>query len=156
MRQVVRLEVVGIEARPLGAEGVIFRAKRVGGFRIGNDRADLLADHLGQDLVGSQVVTLITEDVEDGEQLTGLPRRLEAFPTHLLRGGHPADLCEFDGYPAARPPRGLAVAHPVGCERREALRRSRSVVGGDGEVRGALEHGEVRGLGCYQRDRLDP
>ena len=52
VRQVEGLVVVGVEARSLGAERVVGRAQRLGGLRVVDDRADLVADELGDGLVG--------------------------------------------------------------------------------------------------------
>ena len=55
VRQVVGLVVVGVEARALGAERVVRRAQRLGGLGVLHDRADLVADELGQRVVGGLV-----------------------------------------------------------------------------------------------------
>ena len=85
VRQIVGLEVAGVEARPLGTEVVVLRAERLGGRGIFHDRADLLADHLGHDVVGSRVHALVSEDVENAEQLALRPGRLEALPADPSR-----------------------------------------------------------------------
>ena len=106
VREVVGLEVAGVEARPLGTEVVVLRAERLGGLGILHDRADLLADHLGHDVVGSRVHALVGEDAEDAEQLALLPGRLEASPADLLAGGDAEDVGQLTRYPPPGPPGG--------------------------------------------------
>jgi hypothetical protein len=107
VRHVVGLEVAGIEAGPLGPEVVALRGERLGGLGILHDRADLLADHLGHDVVGSRVHGLVSEDVEDAEQLAQLPGRLEALPADRLAGGDAENIGRLHGNPS--PGRSLVV-----------------------------------------------
>ena len=51
VRQIVGLEVAGIDAQPLAAEDVV-RAQQVGGRRILDDAADLVAREFGDGVVG--------------------------------------------------------------------------------------------------------
>ena len=72
MGQVVGGVVVGVQARPLGAERVVGRAQHLGRLGIVDDLADLAADVLGNDLVGVAVGEHVGERAEDREQLAGL------------------------------------------------------------------------------------
>ena len=63
--QVERLVVAGVEARPLGAERVVLRAQRLGRLGVLDDRADLVAQDLGDDVVGRLVRDLVGEHAED-------------------------------------------------------------------------------------------
>ena len=101
VRQVVGLEVAGIQARPLGTEVVVLRAERLGGPGILHGRADLLADHLGHDVVRRRVHALVGEDVENAEQFALLPGRLEALPPDRLAGGEAEDVGRLDGNPSS-------------------------------------------------------
>ena len=92
VRQVEGGVVVGVEARPLGAERVVGRAQRLGRLGVVDDRADLVSDELGDDVVGRPVDQHVGEHADDREQLAGLPRRLEARPPLLLRQLQRAEL----------------------------------------------------------------
>ena len=156
MGQVVGLEVVRVEARPFGAEGVVLRAQGLGRPRVDDRRSDLLPEHLCDDLVGGRVEHLVVEHTKDGKQLAGLPRRFEPLASDVIRGRDAADLRDLPGHTAARPSGRLPVLRAAGGEPVETLRRGRPVVGRYREVGGALKHGELGGLGRDQRDRLDP
>jgi hypothetical protein len=155
VRQVVGLEVAGIEARPLGTEVMVLRAERLGRSGILHGRADLLADHLGHDVVRRRVHALVGEDVENAEQLALLPGRLEALPADRLAGGDAEDVGRLERHPSAGPPGGMAVRVPVLVQLLQPVGRGRAVVRRDGEVRGALEDRELAGLAGDERDGLD-
>ena len=155
VRQVVGLEVAGIEARPLGTEVVVLRAERLGGLGILHDRADLLADHLGHDVVGRRVHALVGEDVENAEQLALRPGRLEALPADRLAGADAEDVGRLERNPSPGPPGGMPVPVAVLAQLLQPVGRGGAVVRRDGEVRGALEDRELAGLAGDERDGLD-
>ena len=155
MRHVVGLEVAGIEAWPLGPEVVALRGEHLGRFGILHGRADLLADHLGHDVVGSRVHGLVSEDVEDAEQLAQLPGRLEALPADRLAGGDAENISRLHGNPSPGPPGGTPVPVAVLAQLLQPVGRGGAVVRRDREVRGALEDSELAGLAGDQRDGLD-
>ena len=155
VRQIVGLEVAGIEARPLGTEVMVLRAERLGSFGIFHGRADLLADHLGHDVVRRWVHALVGEDVENAEQLALLPGRLEALPADRLAGGDAEDVGRLKRHPSAGPPGGMPVRVAALVQLLQPIGRGRTVVRGDGEVRGALEDRELAGLAGDERDGLD-
>ena len=118
--------------------------------------ADFLADQVGEQRVAVDVDALVGPELgQDVDEIAGGPRLLEALaalgiaqlPAHrrLLRIRHARQ----------RPARLLAVAGAVAFQQGEAIRRRRTVVGGQGKVRRALEHGQMRRLLGDQRDRLD-
>ena len=118
--------------------------------------ADFLADQVGEQRVAAEVDALVGPELgQDVDEIAGGPRLLEPLAAfgiaqlpahrHLLRIG---DACE-------RPARLLAVGGAVAFQHRAAVRRRSTIMGGQGEVRRALENGEMRGLLREQRDRLD-
>jgi hypothetical protein len=155
VRHVVGLEVAGIEAGPLGPEVVSLRGEHLGGLGILHDRADLLTDHLGHDVVGSRVHALVSEDVEDAEQLAQLPGRLEALPADRAAGGDAEDVGRLHGDSSEGPPGGMPVPVAVLIQLLQSLGRGGTVVRRDGEVRGALEDRELARLAGDERDGLD-
>ena len=155
VRQVEGGEVVRVETRPLGGERMVGRAERFGGLGIAHDRADLVPDEVGDDLVGRRVEQDVVEHADDPEQLAGGPCGFEMLAAFLVRQLQGAELDRVAGNAAARPLRPLAVRVAVGVERFERVGRDRTVVGRDREVRRSLEHGELSGLLGDDRDRLD-
>ena len=149
--------VVGIEAGTLGTERMVVRGQRFGRLRILDDVADLLADQVGEQRVATEVDALVGPELgQDVDEIAGGPGLLEPLapfgvaqlPAHcrLLRIGDARE----------RPARLLAVAGAVAFQQAAAVRRRSTIVGGQGEVRRALENGELRRLFREQRDRLDP
>jgi hypothetical protein len=152
--QVEGLVVAGVQAGPLGAEVVVGGAERVRGPRVAHDRPDALAQQVGQDVVGRGVDPLVGEHAADRGQAALGQGGVEALPA-LLGGQHRGGLGRrVAGHPDPRPLRPLPVAVAVRGELGDAVGRGRAVVGGDGEVRGALEDRQRGGLLGDQRDGL--
>ena len=148
--------VAGIEAGPLGTERVIVRAEGRGGLGILDRRADLLADQVGHQGIAVDIDTLVGPELrQDDDQIAGGPAGLEAFAALGIVQLPAERRSRRQGHAGHRPARLLAVGHAILLERGHALRRCRTVMRRQGEVRCALENGEVRGLGGDQRDRLD-
>ena len=135
---------------------MIVWAQRFSDLRILHDATDLFADQIGDDLVAVDVDALVGPELgQDVDEIAGSPCRFEPFaalgvaqlPAHhrLLRPWHAGH----------RPARLLAIGGAVAFERREAIGRRRAIVGGKGEIRRALEHGQLRGLLRNHRNRLD-
>ena len=74
MRQIVGVEVVGIDTEPLAAE-YILRAQQLRGRGILDDAADLLARELGDGVVGRLFEQQVAVGAEKGKP-AALPRRL--------------------------------------------------------------------------------
>ena len=66
MRQIVGLEIAGIDAEPLAAEYVV-RTQQFGGRRILDDAADLLAREVGDGVVGCLLEQQVAEGAEEGQ-----------------------------------------------------------------------------------------
>jgi hypothetical protein len=113
VREVISLEVTAVQAGPLGAEVVVPRAEGLGGRGVGHDRADLLPDQLGHDLVGRRVHPLVGEHAEDAEQLALLPGRLEALPADLLARRDAEDVGQLAGDASSGPPGVVPVGVAV-------------------------------------------
>ena len=87
MRQIVGLEIAGIDAEPLAAEHVV-RTQQLGGRRILDDAADLVAREVGDGVVGGLLEQEIAEGAEEG-QAAALPGFL-VQPLALVRRSPPA------------------------------------------------------------------
>ena len=84
--QVEGFVVVLVEARPLGAVGVSFRAERLGGGGGFDDGADLVAEELAERFVRFPVDEEVGVGGVERAQRAHLPERLVALLA-LLRGG---------------------------------------------------------------------
>ncbi len=155
IRSVERLEVVGVEARPLRTERVGRRAQRLGRVGIVDDRADLVADELGPQIVRGFRRAQVGELAAGCEQLALRPRLLESSEPLVVRHGEDALRRHRHRHTDARPTRGLVVGVPVGFERRPLLVGDRTVAGRHRVVGRPLEHRELIGLRRDVRDRLD-
>jgi hypothetical protein len=155
MGQVVRLEIVRIEAGTFGAERVVLGAERLGRLGVDHDRADLLAKPFRHGLVGRGVQHLVVEDAEDLDQLARLPSSFETLLAHLFGSGGPADVGDLARDTGPRVLGLLPIGGPIRRQRGQAFRRGWPVASRDREVRRALEDRELGGLGRDQRDRLD-
>ena len=152
---VVGLEVVGIEADPLGADEVVVRRECVGHRRIAHDRTDLGPHELGSGVIGAPV----------GEQVLVEPREAgaAAMPAGLISarafiicvvkgafGGQRDTGNAGRGHSRARP--HLAIA---GLELRHLVAAQRAVVGGQAVVGRALKHVQMRRLAGDLGDGLN-
>jgi hypothetical protein len=138
----------------LGAERVVTGAQRLGGLRVVDDPADLLADELGGGLVGGRVDDAVGVGGQHPDQVAAPGRLVLGAPLLGIdlqrrpRGRRHRDA-------EARLPRGPAVLRVAPLALGLRLRVQQGVVGRHAEVRGALEHCEVDRLVGDQRDRLD-
>ena len=147
MRQVVGLEVIGIDTEPLAAEYVL-RAQQFGGRGILDDAADLLPCEFGDGVVSRLFEQEVAIGAEKGKS-AALPRRLILLPA-LLRARLQRRLGierEIEtGRTCARLRTQFRIMRlgflQIFCRQRLVPRRHRP-------GRGALEHGELR---CLLRD----
>ena len=155
VRQVERGEVIGVEAWPLGAEGVVLGAQRLSRLGVVHDGTDLLADHLGHDVVGGGAHHDVVEHAQDLEQFAGGPGRIEALAAQFVGREQRAVLGGLAGNAAARPLGRLSVTVAVRFQRRPLLGEDRPVARRHREVRRPLVHRELGCLSGDERDRLD-
>ena len=156
VRAVIGGIIVGIETWPLGAERMIEGTQRRSRLGILHDVADLLADQFADQRIAVDIDALVGPELgQDIDEIASGPRLLEALaalgiaqlPTHrrLLRPRH---TCH-------RPAGLLAVRRAVAFQQRGAIRRRGAIVSGQGKVRRALKHRQMRRLLRDQRYRLD-
>ena len=155
VRKVEGLVVVGVDARPLGAVEVVLRAERFRRLGIAHDRADLAAQELAHGLIRLGVGADVGERPAEREEIAGLVRLLVLG--QALRRGHlqRPQRGHVSRDAGAGHPGGFAVGAGIRVERRLLRGRHRPVLGRPGEVRGALEHGELGRLPGDDGDRLD-
>ena len=155
VRQVVRGEVVGVEARPLGAERVVLRAQQLGGVGI-----------VTMPRIFSRIISATTSLAS---RLTPVslktPRISNSSPAsqaasnrwRRTSGDEVSALNSFTS--AGMPPREYFAAWRYAARSASSgarfSGRTAPLWAGHREVRGALEHGELRGLGRDERDGLD-
>ena len=135
---------------------MIVRHQRRRGLGVVDGGADLLADQVLDDLVAVDVDGLVGPELrQDVDEVAGGPGTFEPLTTLGI-----AELPAHDGllrigHAGHRLARLLAIGGAVALEQVPAIGRRGAVVGGQREIRRALEHGEVRGLLGDQRDRLN-
>ena len=136
---------------------MVVRGQRFGRLRILDDVADFFADQVGEQRIAVNVDALVGPELgQDVDEIAGGPSLLEPLAAfgiaqlpahrHLLRIGDARE----------RPARLLAISGAVAFQHSRAVGRRSTIMGGQSEVRGALENGELRRLLREQRDRLDP
>ncbi len=161
MRQVERLVVVRVEARPLRAVEVVLRTQRLGGHRIAHDRSNLVAQELAEQLVGRRVEQGIGEKRRNEiARFPHAPRRARgALPPRPA--AHPSGSCGT-GTPSRERRAASRYAAAIAPIRVEPFLGDRAVLRGPAEVGRALKHrergrlrGDVRNALNARRSRAD-
>ncbi len=154
VREVVRLVVAGVEAGSLRREVVVGGAQHLSDGGVVHDRADLAVDEAAHRVVRLGVDAHVVVRLEEC-QFAALPHLLERGLTLLVGHGERTGVGRGPGHADARVAGLLPVAGGILAVLGEAFLGDRSVVSGDREVGGALEHGQLIGLRRDDRDRLD-
>jgi hypothetical protein len=152
---VVGLVVAGVQARPLGAEGMVLRAQRFGGGRVLDGSADLVAHEVAHQLVGIFEQTLVGKDADRGHQFAGLPALVQQLRAQLGRRVAAVHHVERHRHAGARELGRLPVGGTVGVELLQARGCDGPVARRHRVVGRALKHRELRRLARDQRDALD-
>ena len=151
---VVRLEVARVDAHPLGADGMVVRTEELGDLGIVHAPADLLAQELAQELVRGGIL----EDVPVGRVEAESADRVALLELALaLLGSRLPDAlrARVPGVPGGGRSSQAAEGAIALLPAADGVRCERAVPGRDAEVRGPLEHRQVRGLLRDDRDGLD-
>ena len=121
VRQVERVVVTAVEAHPLGRDGVVRRAQRVGRVRVLDDGADPLVEEGGDRVVGGAVDDEVGEPAAERQQMALRPRRVEPRPPLLLGQHGDGLLRDVHRHTGQRPARRLAVRVTVLGDLRQPL-----------------------------------
>ena len=152
---VERRVVVRVQRQPLGPERERAGLEHLGHRRVVHDFVDLGPDEVRGRLVGFFVDHQVVEAALGEHEPALLPGALESGGAlgggDLQRRGHAGRVGDAAARVPPAPPPLLVVLLPHGGK----LPVERAVRGRDGELGGALEHGQVPGLLGDHRDGLD-
>ena len=153
--QVVRGVVIRVQTHSFRADRIVGRAQRRRGLGVVDDGPDLVAEELRELVVGRTVAHHVGVHIERFEQLADFPGAFVALSPFRRRDGKGRGHAALHRHAASGDPRRFAVCRLVLGQLCELLRRGRTVVGRDREVRGALEHDKLPRLPGDERNRLD-